>query len=363
MNGINNNHKKNGTGFNWRSVLFILVAGIVIYILVPQLLGIREAILLLEKTNKIWLILALGVEFFFYFGIAVLLWVILDVIKKKLSLWDLVKISFLNNFALHVFPVGGIGAGIVNYYFLKLKGLNSGETIITLVMKNVFTYIALGILLVISIIFLPTHVGLSRTQLYIVSFLIALAIWLFAYIVYLYYNKEHFYQRGYQLVRVVNWFSRLFTKKVISTPEKTQEMIDEIYQGFRLFDQKREAIPYAIFGGLLNWLGDIICLGFVFLAFGYHIHAGVLIFAYVIANILATVSWIPGGLGVVEGSLGLIIIGFGAPADITWMSVLVFRLISFWLPIPVGMLSFYNLRNEARMENDSQASEIEAKRS
>jgi uncharacterized protein (TIRG00374 family) len=353
--------KKSSFGLNWRSVLFILIAGLVIYILVPQLLGLRETLLLLEKAHKFWLILALGFEFIFYFGIAVLLWIILDVMNKKLAFWDLIKISFLNNFALHILPIGGIGAGIVNYYFLKLKGLNSGETIIVLVLKNVFTYIALGILLIISIVYLPTHVGLSHLQLYLVSFLVIFAIWLLSYMIYLYYNKDRFYQRGYQLVKLINWFAKIFTRRVVSTPERTKEIIDDIYEGFKLFDQRREAIPYAIFGGLLNWLGDIFCLGIVFLAFGYHIHIGVLIFAYVIANILAIVSWIPGGLGVIEGSLALIIIGFGAPAEITWMSVLVFRLISFWLPIPIGMYSFYSMRRQARVENGISNSQIEAK--
>lgn len=155
--------KKNGFTFNWKTVLFIIIAGIVIYVLVPNLVGIREAVMLLEKAHKFWLILALGVEFLFYFGIAILLWVILDVLNTKLKFWDLIKISFLNNFALHILPIGGIGAGIVNYYFLRVKGLNSGQTIIALVMKNVFTYLALGILLVISIVYLPTHAGLSKT--------------------------------------------------------------------------------------------------------------------------------------------------------------------------------------------------------
>ena len=67
MNGTNNNNlnscernktivavgKKNGFEFNWRSVLFILIAGILIYTLVPQLLGVRQALVLLEKANKL----------------------------------------------------------------------------------------------------------------------------------------------------------------------------------------------------------------------------------------------------------------------------------------------------------------------
>lgn len=348
MNNNHNNQKK--FTFNWRTFIFILILGIIIYVLVPKLLGVRQAIGLLKNMNLFWLIGALIIEFLFYFGMAVLLRVILDVLNQKLKFWDLLRLSYLSNFAMHLLPLAFVGTGIVNYYFLKLKGLTSGQAIITIVLRNTFTYIAMAVLLVISIIYLPTHAELSRLQTYIVVGLIGFAIWLLLYMIYLYYNKDIFYRRANQLANFLNWFSWRIRKKSLSSQEKTKIIVDDIYEGFRLLDQKRSAIPYAIFGGLLNWLGDIICLGLVLLAFGYQVHIGVLIFAYVISQILGIASWIPGGLGIVEGSLGLILIGFGAPAEITWMGVLVFRLLSFWLPIPVGMYSFYSLSQEAKRE-------------
>jgi len=347
---IGNNNQKTVFTFNWRSFVFILIAGIVIYTLVPKLLGVREAIGLLKNINIFWLIAAAILEFLFYFGMAVLLYVILDVINKKLKFWDLLRLSYLANFAMHLLPLAFVGAGIINYYFLRLKGLTSGQTIITIVLRNVFTYMAMAILLVISIIYLPTHAELSRLQAYIVVSLTLFAIGLLFYMFYLYYHKDKFYIKAHQFVGFLNWISEKIRKKSFVSHQKTRKIVDEIYQGFQLLDQKRASIPYAIFGGLLNWLGDIICLGLVFLAFGYEIHIGVLIFGYLISQILAIASFIPGGLGVVEASLGLIIIGFGAPAEITWMSVLVFRLLSFWLPIPIGMYSFYSLSAEAKKE-------------
>ncbi len=345
-----NNNKKNGFSLNWRSFAFIFVAGVAIYILVPNLLGVREAIGLLKNMNTYWLIAAVVVEFLFYFGMAVLLYVILDVINKKLKFWDLIRLSYLSNFAMHLLPFSFVGTGIVNYYFLRLKGLTSGQTIITIVLRNTFTYLAMAILLLISVIYLPTHAELSRLQTYIVVGLIAFGVCFLVYMIYLYYHKDRFYKSAYKFAGFFNWISRKVRKKPLISKEGTLEMVDEIYEGLQLLDQKRASVPYAIFGGFLNWFGDIICLGLVFLAFGYEIHVGVLLFAYLISQILAIASWIPGGLGVVEASLGLIIISFGAPADITWMSVLVFRLLSFWLPIPVGMYSFYSLSAEAKKE-------------
>ena len=103
MSSLNN--KKNGFTINWKTVIFILIAGVAIYILVPNLLGVKEAIALIREMNPLWLVTAAIVEFLFYFGMAVLLYVILDVINKKLKFWDLIRISYLANFAMHVLPI------------------------------------------------------------------------------------------------------------------------------------------------------------------------------------------------------------------------------------------------------------------
>ena len=67
--------------------------------------------------------------------------------------------------------------------------------------------------------------------------------------------------------------------------------------------------------------------------------SGVLI-AYVVANLLGMVPFTPGGLGFVEtglvATLGLAGVGAGDAS----LATLVYRLISFWLPIPAGLVAY-----------------------
>lgn len=56
----------------------------------------------------------------------------------------------------------------------------------------------------------------------------------------------------------------------------------------------------------------------------------------------------PGGIGIVEGVLIPTLMGFGAPAQVALVGVLGWRLVSFWLPIPVGALSWLTLRRHRR---------------
>ena len=64
-----------------------------------------------------------------------------------------------------------------------------------------------------------------------------------------------------------------------------------------------------------------------------------LLVAYGVANIAAAIPFTPGGLGVVELTLIGILVGFGPPRAIVILGVVGWRLVNFWLPIPVGGIS------------------------
>ena len=69
-----------------------------------------------------------------------------------------------------------------------------------------------------------------------------------------------------------------------------------------------------------------------------------LLVAYGLANILAVIPITPSGLGVVEGVLIPTLVGFHVPKTTAILGVIGYRLINFWLPIPVGGASYLSLR-------------------
>jgi uncharacterized membrane protein YbhN (UPF0104 family) len=83
----------------------------------------------------------------------------------------------------------------------------------------------------------------------------------------------------------------------------------------------------------------------VFLAaFGYRVGIDGLIVSYGLANVLAAIPITPGGLGVVEAVLTSSLVGFGSPRGVAILGVIGYRLVNFWLPIPLGGLASISLR-------------------
>ena len=59
------------------------------------------------------------------------------------------------------------------------------------------------------------------------------------------------------------------------------------------------------------------------------------------ANLL---PFFPGGVGSVDAGMIAAFLAFGEPSSTVFVSVLAYRVIAFWLPIPPGILGYFQLR-------------------
>jgi putative heme transporter len=95
---------------------------------------------------------------------------------------------------------------------------------------------------------------------------------------------------------------------------------------------------WAGLGGLavLNWLVDCACLIACVWAVGGSVPWRGVLLAYGLSQLTACLPIIPGGLGLVEGSLAVLLAAYGMPADEALASVVVYRIVSFWVVVPAG---------------------------
>jgi uncharacterized protein (TIRG00374 family) len=97
-----------------------------------------------------------------------------------------------------------------------------------------------------------------------------------------------------------------------------------------------------------NWLLDAASLWVFIGAFGQWVNPDGLLVAYGLANVLAAIPITPGGLGVIEATLTSILVGFGTSRGVATLGVVAYRLINFWLPIPLGGLAYLSLQVDPR---------------
>jgi uncharacterized membrane protein YbhN (UPF0104 family)/tRNA A-37 threonylcarbamoyl transferase component Bud32 len=102
-------------------------------------------------------------------------------------------------------------------------------------------------------------------------------------------------------------------------------------------------------GGTLLLTGSfVVCLEASILAFGGSIGWTTVVIVFLTGNALGSAAPTPGGLGAVEGALTLGLTVGGLPAGTATSAVLLFRMLTFWLPVLPGWAAFaYLQRTEA----------------
>jgi uncharacterized membrane protein YbhN (UPF0104 family) len=103
----------------------------------------------------------------------------------------------------------------------------------------------------------------------------------------------------------------------------------------------------AAFGGalLLN-LSYILCLAACVAAFGDSVPVAKIGVVYLTGVALGSIIPTPGGLGAVEAALTAGLTAAGVPGGVAVSAVLMFRLLTFWLPVPFGWAAFNYLERQ-----------------
>ena len=136
-----------------------------------------------------------------------------------------------------------------------------------------------------------------------------------------------------------------FAQRTINRLRRRREPIEELPETLVkerdlikgvMGDRWWEALLYA--AG--NWLLDLGALLAALASVGAHPRASLVLLAYVVAQLLGMLPFTPGGLGFVEvGLVGTLQLAGVSPAEAV-LATLAYRLVAFWLPIPMGIVAY-----------------------
>ena len=113
-------------------------------------------------------------------------------------------------------------------------------------------------------------------------------------------------------------------------------------------DRIRHAIgprwKVALGASLLRWLLEYGVLVFTLCGLSADPNPALVLLAFVIASVLGLLPFTPGGLGFVEAGLAATLAVAGISTGDALVATLVYRLLTFWLPIPLGGVAAYGFR-------------------
>jgi uncharacterized protein (TIRG00374 family) len=305
--------------------LFLLVAFVSLYLLWPSLGEIFNQWRSLAKLKPEWVAVALGVEALSF----VATWE-LQRIALQTKRWFPVAMSQLAGNAFgRIIPGGVAAAGTLQYRMLVRAGIPGARIASSLAAVSALLF---GAVLALPLLSLPAILGGTP----VASGLANAAYLGAAVFVLMLAGGAVVFVWDRPLALVGHWLERALNgtlRRKRPVAGLADRLLEERNTLRLAFGRRWEGAVLAAAGkSIFDYLALIACLR----AVGAEPNPSLVLLAYVAGALLAMLPFTPGGLGFVEAGLVGMLVLAGVGATAAAVATLAYRLVSFWLPIPVG---------------------------
>ena len=105
-------------------------------------------------------------------------------------------------------------------------------------------------------------------------------------------------------------------------------------------------VTLALGGNVALTMGYVFAFGASLAAFGQHLPLVQVALVYLVGNAAGAAVPTPGGLGTIEGTLIFGLTASGINPGVAASAAILFRVVTFWLPIPIGWVALHLLRRK-----------------
>jgi uncharacterized protein (TIRG00374 family) len=302
------------------------------YLLLPQLAGARKSLNLLGKINIAYVIAGVALEAAALVAYSGLTHTVLN--REGPARLRLLRINLSSLAVSHIVPGGTAPGTAVAFRLLTQSGVSGADAGFALAMQGAGSALVLN-----SILWLALLVSVF---LHGFNWLYAVAAGAGVVLMGLFAGVVVALTRGRN--RSIEVIRRWATHIPILDGDQLAAQVARIAERLGQFLSERQLLTRAVGWAAAFWLLDASSL-FVFIAaLGKIVNPVDLLVGYGLAQVLAVIPITPSGLGVIEGVLIPTLVGFGVPKETAILGVLGYRLVNFWLPIPVGGVAYLSLR-------------------
>ena len=302
------------------------------YLLLPEIASARKNVKVLSQVNVWLLVLAIALEFGALLAYAELSRTVFAPDSPRR--WTMLRINMSSLAVSHVVPGGTAAGGALGYRLLTADGVPGSTAAFGLATQGVGSAVVLNIIFWLSLfVSIPLN-GVNPLYGYAALLGVLLLAAFGGTVLLLTRGQRH----------ADGWLRRVAKHVPFLSPDKVSALLQQLADRLTILFSNRSLLGRALLWAAANWILDAACLWVILIAFGQTVMPIDLLVAYGLANILAAIPLTPGGLGVVELTLSGALAGFGVPTSIAYLSVIAWRLVNFWLPIPLGGASYLSLR-------------------
>ncbi len=317
-----------------RGILIFALVLIIEYLVVPELVSASKDLSLLGQVNPAWLVAGVILEGLSLFCYGLLTQALLPPGARNPGLSRLFRIDLAAAAVAHVIPAGTLGSAGIGYRLFTDEGIKGNDAAVMMATKGLGSTVVLNVLLWLSLVisiplagFHPIYVTVA-----VIGALLLLAI------AALFVGITRGARRASRILHAVG------DRIPGMSGDRLEQAVLDTATKLSALARDRRTLVLSLTWASLNWLLDAASLWCFVAAFGKFVNPVELFAAYGIANVAGALPVTPGGLGVVDSIAPLLLISFGVTRSVATLGVLSWRLVNFWLPIPVGAIAYVSLK-------------------
>ena len=312
-----------------RILPIVIVLGLLVHFVLPRIDTISAALETLQ-TMKPWAVaFAFLMEALSYAANGALLQSIVSLMGERISLRRSTAIE-TGAATVAIVAAGALGFGASIYRWTRNGGISQRTAMLASWLPSVFDSITLIVFALLSAAaLLFRHVGLSRTTLVALVIVISALVAVIGTIIILLARNEWLIAISIGAARVI--------QRVRPSLDDVQFVESAHRVAGTWHSLKRGGWIRPGISSILVLTFDLLSFRYALLAAGQHPHFTVVLAGYGVPILLGRASFIPGGIAVTEVAMAAILTALGIPGAAAVVSVLVYRLISFWIPSLIGI--------------------------
>jgi len=323
--------------------LFVLVV-VAIYVVFPKLVGLDEAVRKLDNAVWYWVVVAIGFNVVAFAAYVALFRGVLagtrdDDVHRRLDLKASYQITMAGLAATRIFSAAGAGGIVLTYWALRKAGMPRRRSACRMVAFLTLTYVVYAAALLIFGILLRTGVLPGNAPFAGTVVPAAVAGCVVGVVLLIALIPEDVERRIYKFAggyRRTRYLTRVAKgPATVATGVRTAIAYVRRPRGGAL----------AIIGAIGFWAANIGVLWASFEAFGGDVPLAVLVQGFFVGMAANLIPSPAGGVGSVDAGMIAAFVLFGVDESIVFPTVLTYRVIAFWLPIPPGVVAFFQLRS------------------
>jgi uncharacterized protein (TIRG00374 family) len=318
-------------------LLMLAITAVALYLVLPGLIAAFGSLPRLKAVFPAWFVPIFVLEAAAF----VCIWELMRIALHTDNWFDIACAQLTGNALSRALPGGAATGGATMYQMLTRAGFDGATTSTALTAVGLLSTATLFVLPVLA---LPAIIfGLAVTSELLQGALLggALGIFLLTGASILLVSDRVVRNLGHGL----DWFVRRVLRRPVPDPSLSQRMVEaRDFVRTALAESWKQAVPAA----LGNQLFDFLALYVSLLAVGSRVDPVLVLLAFVAGSALAMIPITPGGLGFVEAGLTGVLTLAGVTPEHAVLATLLYRLFSYWLPLPAGLVASILYRRRHR---------------